>query len=298
MSLHILHPGTYTLPVDAGRPGHRSRGVPTGGAADRFTYRLANALVGNPTDAVALEITLAGPTIQVDRRLVVVVAGIDFPIEIVGRGTIRSGFTFLLEPGEILRIGATPTGVRAYLAVAGGLQTSTILGSRSAFDPVVAGDLFPVGDGPHPPVGRGLHFAYLRQTDPIRVVDGTQHDWFLDNAFYEQAYTVSRSSNRMGLRLEGEPLQRRPGEMVSEAVAPGSIQVAHDGKPIILGVDGQTIGGYPKIAQVIRADLDRLARLRPGATVHFQQVTLPEAEAIARSAADELRTWQTRLALA
>ena len=116
------------------------------------------------------------------------------------------------------------------------------------------------------------------------MLDGPQRDWFEGDVLFTREYAISPASNRMGLRLKGEPLARRPGELVSEAVAPGAVQVTNDGLPVVLGVDGQTIGGYPKIAHVIRADLDRLAQLRPGDSVRFQRVTPEEAERAARRA--------------
>jgi allophanate hydrolase subunit 2 len=130
------------------------------------------------------------------------------------------------------------------------------------------------------------------------VLDGPQRDWFPDDGFFAREYEVSAASNRMGLRLESEPLARTPGELVSEAVAPGAVQVTNDGLPVVLGVDGQTIGGYPKVAHVIRADLDRLARLRPGALVRFVRVSADEAAAAARARAAFLREWLTRLRIA
>ncbi|HEX4610567.1 MAG TPA: hypothetical protein VH092_20425, partial [Urbifossiella sp.] len=129
----------------------------------------------------------------------------------------------------------------------------------------------------------------------LRALPGPQLDWFTGDRFFQQEYRVTPASNRMGLRLAGEPLGRRPGELVSEAVAPGAVQVANDGLPIVLGVDGQTIGGYPKVAHVIRADLDRLAQIRPGDRVRFVRVTWEEAETAARARAAAVRLWLTRL---
>ena len=129
----------------------------------------------------------------------------------------------------------------------------------------------------------------------LQVLDGPQRDWFADDRFFTQVYEVTPASNRMGLRLRGEPLIRKPGELLSEAVAPGAVQVTNDGLPVVLGVDGQTIGGYPKVAHVIRADLDVLARLRPGDRVRFERVTPEEAAAAATERAAELRRWLARL---
>ncbi len=126
-------------------------------------------------------------------------------------------------------------------------------------------------------------------------MDGPQRDWFPPDAFFGQEYRVAPASNRMGVRLTGEPLTRRPGELVSEPVAPGAVQVTNDGLPVVLGADGQTIGGYPKVAHVARADLDAVGQLRPGAAVRFERVTLEGAAAAAADRAARLRAWLTRL---
>jgi antagonist of KipI len=179
----------------------------------------------------------------------------------------------------------------------------SILASRSALEPIRTGDV--LASAASSVAARSLPFVTSQDVTPapiealsLRVLDGPQRDWFPDDRFFELALTVSPASNRMGLRLSGSPLARRPGELVSEPVAPGAIQVANDGLPIVLGVDGQTIGGYPKIAHVIRADLDRLAQLRPGTLVRFQRVTYAEAEAADRARRDWLREWLTRLQVA
>jgi biotin-dependent carboxylase-like uncharacterized protein len=296
MSLTVLDPGPYSLLVDRGRPGSRSLGVPVGGAADRAALALGNALVGNPPDAVALELTLAGPTLRAEHPTTAVVFGAPFTLP------VPAGTTFQLRPGDVLKIGGTPEGVRGYLCVAGGLNAPAVLGSRSAFEPLRAGDVLDCPPSTSP-AGRSLPFISshaLASSPPhpltLRTLDGPQRDWFPDDRFHEQTYTVTPASNRMGLRLAGDPLSRRPGELVSEPVAPGAVQVTNDGLPVVLGVDGQTIGGYPKVAHVIRADLDLLAQLRPGAAVRFRRVTVEEAETAARERASRLHEWLTRLA--
>jgi allophanate hydrolase subunit 2 len=124
---------------------------------------------------------------------------------------------------------------------------------------------------------------------------GPQADWFALSDFFGQSFTVEAASNRMGLRLQGEPLQRKPGELVSEPVGPGAVQVVNDGQCIVLGVDGQTIGGYPKVAHVIAADLDRLGQLRPGQEVRFEMVGIEEANQAYRGRQARLREWLVRL---
>jgi antagonist of KipI len=301
MSLRVAAPGVYSLPVDRGRPGWRSYGVPVGGAADRAAHALANALVGNPPDAVTLEITLAGPTLTADGPTACVLFGAPFHLDCLGRAPPTAGTTFTLHAGETLRILGTPVGVRGYLAVRGGLQRPEVMGSRSALEPVRAGDVLACAPSKLP--GRALPFVAVRDLGGdamLRVLPGTQADWFPPGALEAGRFTVTAASNRMGVRLAGDPLPRVPGrvsaEMASEPVAPGAVQVANDGRPILLGVDGQTIGGYPRPAHVIRADLDALAQLRPGSGVRFREVTVAEAEQAARVAAAELADWCRRLA--
>lgn len=294
MSLRVVRPGLLSLLVDAGRPHSRALGVPVGGAADRAALAVGNALVGNPPDAAAVEVTLAGPVLTAEHPTAVVLFGAPFAVSASGTA-VTPGTTFQLEPGDTLTIGPTPAGARGYLCVAGGFDGPLVLGSRSALEPLKADDVLTCGPSWCAP--RGLGFAALPDDEPLvlRALPGPQRDWFADDGFFRHTYGVTPASNRMGVRLAGEPLTRRPGELVSEAVSPGAVQVANDGLPIVLGVDGQTIGGYPKVAHVIRADLDRLAQLRPGDRVRFRLVSWEEAEVAARERAAAVRAWLIRL---
>ena len=298
MSLRLLEPGLQSLLVDAGRPRWRSLGVPLGGAADRAALALSNALVGNPPETLALEFTLSGPTLQAEHPTAGVVFGAPFVLTINERPA-SAGTTFALAAGDVLRIGGTASGMRGYLCVAGGFDAPEVLGSRSSLEPLQAGELLVCGPSRCEP--RGLPITSLSERpglprpSGLRVLDGPQRDWFPDDRLFDQTFEVSPASNRMGLRLKGDPLTRTPGELVSEAVAPGAVQITNDGLPVVLGVDGQTIGGYPKIAHVIRADLDLLAQLRPGERVRFTRVSLEEAEQAATERAAELRLWLARL---
>lgn len=288
MPLTVLSPGLQTLPVNAGRIGMRSVGVPVGGAADRHSFRLAQALVGNRPDQTALEINLAGPTLRSEGRTSVVIVGAPFAVEFFGRGPLGMGESVVLEDGEILRISGSPFGARAYLAVPGGF------GERTR--PLVLNETLPTSGRIHP--RRSIVDEFRISQDPIRVMTGPQFDWFLrPQQLVGMSFQVAPASDRMGLRLRGsERLERKPGELVSEPVAPGAIQVTNDGHPVILGVDGQTIGGYPKIAHVIRADLDRIGQLRPGDTVRFRFVTPTEAEEGNREAERLTAEWELRIA--
>jgi len=303
----VIEPGPYTLVVDSGRPCHRGLGVPVGGAADRAALALGNALVGNAADAPALEFSLSGPAVATDVPLACVVFGAPFEIDHDGR-RVAAGTTFMLLPGEILRVGGSTAGMRGYLCIRGGIQAPLILGSRSALEPIRAGQELPCAPG-------RIHGRFIASEalDSLRVpdrhraeakavelhtVDGLQADWFAAHEFYSQEFAVLPASNRMGLRLRGTPLTRPERELVSEPVCPGAVQVTSDGQCIILGVDGQTIGGYPKIAQVITADLDRLGQLRPGDRIRFVRLSLEDAVARCRARHTILQSWVRRLRLA
>jgi biotin-dependent carboxylase-like uncharacterized protein len=295
MTIRLDEAGLASLIVDCGRPRSRNLGVPVGGAADRSALALGNAILGNAPDAAALEITLVGPTLTAVDQVAVVLAGAPFALHADQR-SLRVNHSFTLEPGEILRIGGTPRGARAYLCVAGGFQTEVILDSRSSLTPLPAGTELVCAQSARRPsfvrpdvsthvitalapgLGSGRH--------KLRVVPGPQADWFPSSPGESHWYTVSPASDRMGLRLTGPTLQVPPRELVSEAVAPGAIQITRDGQPIVLGIDGQTIGGYPKIAQVIAADLDLVGQLRPGDQVAFDMIPLEQAENAFR--------WRTR----
>lgn len=306
MSLHVVEAGLYTLVVDFGRPRSRSLGVPVGGAADRSALALGNTLVGNPPDAAALEISLAGPTLRAGCELACVLFGAPFRLS-SNRQRLAPGKTFTLAPGEVVHVGGAAAGARAYFCVRGGLKVPEVLGSRSGLEPLSAGAVLECSPANIRPrflarTGNGVERTplaagpNLRQAPvTLRVVEGPQADWFAPAEFYSQTYAVTPAGNRMGLRLSARPLTLPERELVSEPVCPGAVQVTRDGQCIILGVDGQTIGGYPKVAQVICADLDLLGQLRPGEQVAFARVGLDEANRIRTERQRELDHWIMRL---
>ncbi len=294
MSLRVLEPGLYSLLVGRPRPGTRHLGVPVGGPADSTACALGNALLGNPAEALALEITLLGPTLQATAPVAGVVFGAPFQLP----GSWMIGQTFNLVAGDLLKIRGTPTGCRAYLCVVGGFVAPELLGSNSAFEPIRGGDALEcAASNLKPRWGVGKVDS---DSTVLRVLPGSQRSWFPDSPFLDRTYSVSTASNRMGLRLLGDLLIRPPRELASEPVAPGAVQITNDGLPVILGVDGQTIGGYPKIAYVIRADLDTLGQLRPGSTVRFIESTVAEAETAFQSKRAVLKhtfaLWRTAFA--
>lgn len=292
-TLTILAPGLSTLVVAAPRLRSRSLGVPVGGPADRFAHAIGNALVGNPPQTAALEISIVGPTVVANAPVACVVHGAPFAMR-TKQHALHAGTTFTLEPGEELTIGGTPVGLRAYLCIQGGLTAPVLLDSASGLAPIQGGDRFACHAGR---ISARRVEIDPDHGSPFRILPGAQHDWFPSDVLTTHPYEVTPASNRMGLRLQGSPLPVPAREIVSEPVCPGTIQVTRDGQCVVLGVDGQTIGGYPKIAQVIAADLDRLAQLRPGARITFQPVSLAEAETLLQQHQTRLRQWLTRLRL-
>jgi allophanate hydrolase subunit 2 len=280
--------------VDAGRPSRRHLGVAVGGAADRAAWMLGNALVGNAPGTPALEICLKGPTLRADCDLACVVCGAPFVLS-CARQSLKSNRTFTLAAGEELHIGGVPVGLRAYVCVAGGIEAPCVLGSRSSLDGVARGTVFACRGGRiRPRFFNDCPFLAVGSPWTLAAIAGPQADWFNEAEFYDAVFTVALTSNRMGLRLDGPRLTMPAREMVSEPVCPGAVQATREGQPIILGVDGQTIGGYPKVAHVCRADLDKLGQMRPGDAVRFQRIELAEAEARWRRREGELTEWLMR----
>jgi 5-oxoprolinase (ATP-hydrolysing) subunit C len=294
MSLQVVDAGIYTLVVDYGRPGFRALGVPVSGAADRFSLAIGNALVGNRPDAPALELSLAGPTLQADCELGCVVFGAPFALS-SDRQRVRVGKTFTMAPGEELMTGSTPHRMRAYFCVRGGVRAKSTLNSASSLEPLKAGESLECSPGQVPARFLSTAFAWERESKTLRVTDGPQASWFRGEALYCNDYRVTDASDRMGIRLDGKPIEVPQRELVSEPVSPGAVQALPSGQCVVLGVDGQTIGGYPKIAHVISADVDKIGQLRPGDRVRFQRVDLAEAELIYRQKERETREWVTRL---
>jgi KipI family sensor histidine kinase inhibitor len=286
----VVQSGLFTTVQDLGRPGQRAAGVPLSGGADRVSLRLANLLVGNPEGAAVLECTLLGPTLEFDREVTVAVVGAKFP-------GFPGGVAMRVKAGTQLALGHATTGCRGYLAVAGGIDVPAVLGSRSTLvaaglggfsgRPVRAGDRLAVGDGGErtcltPGAARGevVQSAECGPPAVLRIIPGEHADVFSGQA-WSRLFRARSRSDRMGLRLDGEPLPGAPAfaGMASVAVFPGTVQVPPDGRPIVLLADAQTIGGYPVLGQVIAADLPRAAQLRPNAEVRFEPVSLAEARA-------------------
>jgi len=312
MALIVHSTGTYSLLVDQGRPRTRSLGIPLGGAADVAAYTLGNALVGNPAGAVALEFTLAGPTLEANAEHGCVVYGAAYRVWINDRPQ-PVGKTFTLRSGDLLTISTPSRGLRGYLCVCGGFAAKEVLGSRSAFEPICGGqELECAASRVRPRFAPQIAMPATRsltENGLLRVLPGSHLSQFPAEQFFGEEYTVRPESDRMGLRLSGKAMSRtmtppsapsgekgRNGEeQLSAPVCPGTVQITHDGLPIVLGVDAQTIGGYPRIAHVIAAELDKLAQLGPEERLRFRQIDQGESVRLWRARQAWLHEWVTRL---
>lgn len=291
MEITVARSGMLTTVQDLGRRGHRAAGVPLSGAMDAFALRVANLLVGNPEDAAGLECSLVGPELVFAADTLIAVTGATFD-------TISGWRPVMVRAGQRLKLGPARRGCRGYIAIAGGIEVPVILGSRSTYlrggfgglegralrdgDRIsVPGATRRVAD--HWRIDERILPAY--SADPIvRVVRGAQADEF-GGVLIGTEFKILQQSDRMGVRLGGPRLVRIGGQddLVSSAVAPGTVQIPPDGQPIILMADAQTIGGYPKAAHVISVDLPLVAQVRPGDRLKFAEVSLHEAQDLAHA---------------
>jgi biotin-dependent carboxylase-like uncharacterized protein len=271
----VLRAGALTTVQDLGRPGWAHLGVPAAGAVDPPALALANRLVGNPPEAAGLEITVTGCSLRFARAAVVAVTGA-VPAH-VRKGDF--GVPFTVAADGVLEIGPAGTGVRTYLAVAGGLDVAPTLGSRATDTlsglgpaPLRDGDVLPVGPacGAPAPVWFSVPAPVTRPVT-LRLWPGPRTDWFVaPERIFAAEYAVSPRSNRVAARLTGPPLERRiGGELASEGLVLGAVQVPAAGEPLVFLADHPTTGGYPVIGVVDPADLPALAQSRPGTPVRF-----------------------------
>jgi antagonist of KipI len=294
-SLLVESAGLQTTVQDLGRPGFGPQGVSASGAADPVALRLGNLLVENQPGVAGLELTLVGGSFVFPDGAVIALTGADLGATVNGR-PLEMWASHTLEPGTKLMFGATRNFARGYLAIAGGIQVDPFLGSASThvlsglggFEgrALRKGDRLRIGKPSKKARSRRITLAALYAFKPrkvLRVTEGPQADWFSEAAkriFYRDVFRVSEESDRVGLRLEGPVLDGSTArEIITEGVSLGAVQVTPSGQPIILFVEQQTTGGYPKIANIIAADLHRIGQLRPRAEIRFQRTSL----AVARS---------------
>ena len=294
--LRVIKPGFLTSVQDLGRQGFASTGVSEAGAADAYSLRIGNMLVGNPEGAAGLEMTLVGGTFEVLSDAVIAVTGSDFAPALDGRA-MPSWESLLVEAGHVLSFGATRFGARCYLCVSGGIDVPEIMKSRSTHLLTKIGGLdgralrendflhtFQRNHKDRELVGRktpGEAIPLYSSSCILRVILGPDDDYFKKESietFLSSYYVITESSDRVGLRLDGALLEHSRGaDIPSEGVTTGAIQVPANGLPIILFVERPTTGGYPTIASVISADLHRVGQARPRDTIRFQSVSVEEA---------------------
>ncbi|MEU9734710.1 biotin-dependent carboxyltransferase family protein [Streptomyces sp. NPDC048002] len=279
-ALVVVRAGALTTVQDTGRPGHAHLGVPRSGALDGPAAALANRLVGNPVGAAVLETTLTGVSVRPRSPVLAAVTGAPGAVAVAGRPAAW-GAPVAVPAGALLEIGAAVAGLRAYVAVSGGIAVDPVLGSRSTDllsglgpPPLTDGAVLALG----PPGAPPARVDVAPQPGPPRelvlgVTLGPRDDWFTPgavSAFLSAVYRVSPASNRIGLRTEGPALERAlPGELPSEGMVLGAVQVPPDGRPVVFLADHPTTGGYPVIAVVRPQDLPSAAQARPGTPIRF-----------------------------
>ncbi|MEV7570965.1 biotin-dependent carboxyltransferase family protein [Streptomyces tanashiensis] len=279
----VVRAGALTTVQDLGRPGFAHLGVPRSGALDPAALRLVNRLAGNGEDAAVLETTVDGCALRPRCAVTVVVGGAPCPVRVDGRPAAW-GTTVRVGAGSVLEIGAAARGLRSYVAFGGGIAVPPVLGSRST-DLLSGLGPAPLADGAVLPLGAASAVRGSVDAPPwpgppdelvLRVRPGPRDDWFTAEAlrtFTTRAYRVSPASNRIGLRLEGPALERAvPGELASEGMVLGAVQVPPDGRPVVFLADHPTTGGYPVVAVVREADLGAAAQAVPGTPVRFVRV--------------------------
>jgi antagonist of KipI len=317
--MKVIKPGLLTTVQDSGRLGLQHLGVVPCGAMDPVALELANALVGNGRDAATLEFTVLGPELALESDALVASCGAEFDARVDGK-PLPLDRPVLLRKGSVLAAGRALRGSRAYLAVAGGIETPTVLGSRSTCLPagfgglqgraLRAGDTVPLApEAAALALKRYLKISGRKKAGPagmstvrwtapaptlpegdhvlVHAMEGRHHAQFdaaARRAFFEATWKVSPDSNRMGFRLAGPVLALTEAvEILSEPTCLGTVQVPSGGLPIALMADHQTTGGYPKIAEIAGADVPRLAQLAPGGSVQFARCTLEEAATLRRA---------------
>lgn len=305
--MRIVKSGLLTTVQDLGRPGYQQYGIVVGGALDGFAARAANLCVGNDDNAALLEMAQTGPELVFDRDALVAWNGGDFDARVGGQPLPRDR-AVRVTAGETVRFGPARSGLRAWMAVAGGIDVPLVLGSRTTYRraglgghqgrPLVAGDALKIFE---PSAWARNVLASLQadcrravtwtvrpetmgpQAKPavVRAMRGPECEWFTKDAqavFFSATWKATNEADRMGVRLQGPELVRwRNDEMISSSVNAGTVQVPPAGQPIVLLPSRQSIGGYPRIAGVVSVDLGRFTQLRPGDTVRFEEITLAVA---------------------
>ncbi|MFC4075290.1 5-oxoprolinase subunit C family protein [Salinithrix halophila] len=294
--IQVLKSGLLTTVQDLGRTGYQQYGMVVAGAMDSFSFQVANLLLGNRRGEAGLEITITGPVLYFGCDIRIALTGGDLGPKLDGE-EVPMWRSLQVKAGQILSFSGARQGMRAYLAVAGGIAVEPVMGSKSTYikgalggwrgRKLKEGDRLPLAQSEEKSGRAGLRLAHdqrpvYRQETELRVVMGPQNDAFTSagvKAFLSSSYEVTPQSDRMGYRLKGPTIRhRQSADILSDATAPGSVQVPADGQPIVLMADRQTTGGYAKVATVISVDIPLLAQAAPGHKITFRQVDMEEAQ--------------------
>lgn len=301
-AFEVIKSGLLTTVQDLGRIGYQRYGVPTSGAMDQTALRTANLLLDNEEGFAGLEATAEGPMLRAFTDLTIAIVGADMQPLVDGK-PVERGTVIGIRSGQILEFQRARRGLRAYLAIAGGIDVPVILGSRSTCLPAAFGGvqgralregdclpINPVGRRPMALSGRRLPSGWVEPISEVltvRVVLGLQEDRFTPegiHTFLSGSYRLTPQMDRMGARLQGPPITHRSGaDIISDSIPLGAVQVPSDGQPMILLADRQTTGGYAKIAVVVQEDIFRLGQTTPGQVIRFRQISAPETCAALRA---------------
>lgn len=287
----VMKPGIYSTIQDGGRWKYQSYGVPVSGAMDRSGYQIANALAGNNKNAACIECTMGGLQLQFKKNAVVAITGAGSAF--VNGQNIRSWQPLSVSKNDVLEIRYNNDGLRTYVAVKGGFDSTQIMNSRSVYpkagigEPLKKEQRLQFGNmlSEHPKrITESLSLPSYYSNALIRIIAGPENKWMNPESIQQissQTFTLSNQCDRMGYQLKGEPLSLiEPKELISTAVTMGTVQLTPSGQLIVLMSDCQTTGGYPRVAQVAAVDLSTLAQLKPGDTVRFSNISFQQAEAL------------------
>ncbi|OES45133.1 biotin-dependent carboxyltransferase family protein [Domibacillus iocasae] len=328
MSVHIIRPGLLATIQDLGRYGFQQYGVVVGGAMDSFSFRLGNVLVGNEEGEAAIEVTMMGTSLQFKEDTLISITGGNLNPVIDG-SPVPLWRPVFVKKDTVLSFAGCQSGCRAYVAVAGGFSIPSVMNSKSTYvrgeiggfkgRALKEGDVIPLAEenafslkvkkvlqkklknDSFAAADWYVPFERYLNGKVVRVVKGAEFEEFSELAqkqFFEQEFQITPQSDRMGYRLSGPSLQLKQSfELLSEAVANGTIQVPSDGNPIVLLADRQTTGGYPRIGQIAAADLPIIAQMKPGDRVRFKEISLHEAEQLYMEREKEIKQIRTALLL-
>ncbi|TCO71493.1 5-oxoprolinase subunit C family protein [Marinisporobacter balticus] len=297
--IKILNHGLLTLVQDGGRYGYQQFGVPVSGVMDSFAHRIANILVGNDENEAVLEMTIVGPHIEFENDCVIAITGGDL-LPIVNEAPIPMWESIYIKEGDRLSFRYMKSGCRSYIAFSGGIDVEVVMRSKSTYikgkigghegRPLKIGDVLKIGkpkENLHKLKGRIVPPKYIPKftnTIDVRIVLGPQNEYFTEKGiktFLSSPYAVTNECDRMGFRLEGETIEHvSGGDIISDGIALGAIQIPGHGKPIIMMADRQATGGYTKIGNVIRSDLYKIAQAKPGDQIRFSEISVKEAQQI------------------